>query len=320
MAGEVGLDTLLGEGGRGLRLPVDWFALRVRLREAGPDADLTDIVEPAGKPDEARLRAWIADGCPRRPGRDYARFLFELDAWSEYWDLYHPETRGRYHFGDGTQPGYLSAFLPTPTGGRAPVFEAWKRVALTPADEPWAADDRRAFEQQARAPHVAEAALAVDDLVRGLVRAHFAEQDGGLDEDAYLDAIERFAHDTLPTCPDRTAALPPDDSRLPYSDTHRMAGDIMWFAWAIHLECAQLVAPCNERERGERALCMAGVALGSSMDFAFSGRCRTRKEYKSADGAAWARIWARAKECAREFDRAAAEVRELFLIRTYGDG
>lgn len=320
MAGDVGLDTLLAEGGRGLCLPADWFALRARLRDVPADADLTAILDPAAEPDERLLRAWIADGCPRRAGRAYADFLFELDAWSEYWDLYHPETKGRFHFGDGTEPGYLGAFLPTPGGPRSPTFDAWKRMALTPPHEAWAPALRGTFEERAREPSVAAAAMAVDELVRGLVREHFAGPGGELDGEAYLDAMERFAHDTLPACPERTAALAPDDSRVPFSDSHRMAGDIMWFGWAIHLECAQLVAPPSDQERAERALCMAGIALGSSMDFAFSGRCRTRAEYESADTAAWRRIWERARECAADFDRAAAEVRQLFFIRAYGDG
>ena len=64
---------------------------------------------------------------------------------------------------------------------------------------------------------------------------------------------------------------------------------------------------------------MAGVALACSMDYRFSGRCRTRREYDTSDDEAWRRIWQRTQACATDFDTAAAEVRELFLIRTYGD-
>jgi hypothetical protein len=277
-----------------------WFELRSRSGTDGVPA-----ADPA-------VAAWLADGCPKRRGADYARFFFELDAWSEYWDLYHPETKGLYHFGDGASPGYLSAFLPDPDGSRAPIFDAWKAYALASRDEGGAAGPRAAFEREARG--AAEAVLAVDALVRGLVGEHFGEGPE-LDGDAYLDAIERFALDELPECPERHDLLPDDDSRKPYAGQHRMAGDVMWFAWAVHLECVRVV----DRADALRALLMAGVALGTSMDYAFTGRCRTRSEYESADAAAWARIWERARECASDFDRAAAEVRDLFFIRAYGD-
>jgi hypothetical protein len=39
-------------------------------------------------------------------------FFHELDAWTEYWDIYHPETRGRFYFGDGSEPGLLTRLLP----------------------------------------------------------------------------------------------------------------------------------------------------------------------------------------------------------------
>src|SRR6201996_654767 len=42
----------------------------------------------------------------------YAAWFHELDAWTQYWDIYRPETRGRYHFGNGTtEPGLLRRFV-----------------------------------------------------------------------------------------------------------------------------------------------------------------------------------------------------------------
>ena len=32
----------------------------------------------------------------------YAAWFHELDGFTRYWDIYHPETNGRYHFGNGT--------------------------------------------------------------------------------------------------------------------------------------------------------------------------------------------------------------------------
>jgi hypothetical protein len=113
--------------------------------------------------------------------------------------------------------------------------------------------------------------------------------------------------------------LPEGDARTPFSGSHMMAGDIMWFAWAVHLHCAQLRAPPVSADTRLRTLLMAGVALGCSMDYTFSRRCRTRQEYEARDQQTWGRIWERGRRCASDFDTAAAEVRDLFRIRTFGD-
>ena len=71
----------------------------------------------------ALVNKWLRDDCPKWAGQRYAAYFRELDAWTEYWDIYHPETHGRYYFGDGEHPGLLSAFLPTPANYRNPVFD-----------------------------------------------------------------------------------------------------------------------------------------------------------------------------------------------------
>ena len=298
MTGGVGFDDVRE---RMRSPPGDWFALRARVRGGGA---------PPGGGDE-QVRAWVADGCPRRRGSEYAAYFFDLDAWTEYWDLYHPETHGRFHFGDGDCPGHLSALIPEPGRSRAPVFDAWKALALASFD-PVPPDDARF---QALAREAAQPALALDELVRRLLHQHFGGPDGGVDRDAYFDAIERFATDTLPPIPERTALLEPDDARRPSSGTHMLAGDIMWFAWALQLECAEL----SDGPSADRAVLMAGVALGCALDYAHTGRCRTRVSYRSADAAAWRLIWQRARGWADDFDAAAREVRELFYIRTYDE-
>ena len=64
-----------------------------------------------------------------RNGSRYSAFFHELDAWTEYWDIYHPETCGRYYFGDGREgPGLLTRLLPRE--GRPEIFTAWTRLAV----------------------------------------------------------------------------------------------------------------------------------------------------------------------------------------------
>lgn len=54
--------------------------------------------------------------------------------------------------------------------------------------------------------------------------------------------MERFRRNTLPECPEQYALIPDDNGRKSSALHHTIEGDIMWFAWAVHLECAALVA------------------------------------------------------------------------------
>ena len=47
------------------------------------------------------------------PASRYAAWFHDLDAWTEYWDIYHPESKGRYYFGNGRdEQGLLPAYMP----------------------------------------------------------------------------------------------------------------------------------------------------------------------------------------------------------------
>ena len=265
------------------------------------------------------VRAWLSDDCPTLRAEKYAKYAWELDAWTEYWDIYHPETKGCYYFGSTEHAGFLNQFLPSPSGGRSPVFDAWKSLALCSADEPHVPALQERFQSLLRQTEVSEAVSAVDELVRRLLRSHFADERGELDPYAYLDAMERFGKDTLPECQERFDRIADDDPRKSTSLHHTIEADVMWFAWALHLECAQLVAPPDAAAGAERNVLMAGIALGCSFDYAVRRGYRTRKEYRSDQPGSWARIWSRSLECASDFAKGVGEVRDLFRIRTFGD-
>src|ERR1043165_10207105 len=90
-----------------------------------------------------------ASASPSADEQRYVAWFHELDAWTEYWDIYHPETRGRFYFGDGAgEPGLLGKFLPRDR--HPPAFSPWKQKALT--FQPAAA-----FAEQIRIPEVAAA-------------------------------------------------------------------------------------------------------------------------------------------------------------------
>ena len=123
------------------------------------------------------------------PVKRYVAWFHELDAWTEYWDIYHPETRGRFYFGDDkTETGLLSLFLPRIN--RPPVFSAWVNMALY--------EDGSIFNQEALVPKVANAILEVDQLLNTLFEKYFGNASDPRVQADYLNAIFLFAVNGLP--------------------------------------------------------------------------------------------------------------------------
>src|SRR5262249_29912964 len=237
--------------------------------------------------------------------RRYAAWFHELDAWTEYWDIYHPETHGRFYFGDGvSEAGLLSRFLPRER--RPPAFVAWTRMALL-------SGDRAAFEREVRVPEVASAITDVDDLVGRIFSRHFGDAADPRVQADYLEAIFTFGIDGLPPAAERDARIPEDDPRKSTAGRDTVEGDIMWFARALQLEAARIVAGIDP-DHARRALLMAGVATGCPANFAWRGHRRTRSEYR-ADAATAALLRQRGLAWASDFDGAVREVHALFRIR-----
>jgi hypothetical protein len=243
----------------------------------------------------------------------YVAWFHELDAWTEYWDVYHPETRGRFYFGDGkTEPGLLTRFLPRDY--RPPAFVAWRRMALYP-DSP-AIDRVAAFAEVVRTPQVAEAVMEVDDLVARLFEKHFGDAaDRDVCQD-YLEGILLFGTDALPPATERAARIADDDPRKRTAGRHTLDGDIMWFAWAVQLEAAHLISGSDDRQ-ALRSLLLSGVAIGCPANFAWRGHRRTRSEYRRSEATARL-LHERGMRWAADFDAAAEEVHALFRIREWG--
>lgn len=241
-------------------------------------------------------------------GHRYARFFHELDAWTEYWDVYHPETKGRYYFGDGKSEAGLLALL-LPGGNRRSLFSVWKRMAADPATG-------REWADAVREPDVAAAILEIDALLDRSFRAHFGAAEDPLAASDWLEAVFRFATHALPPASERYARIADADPRKATSGHHAMEGDIMWFAWALVLEGASLLAG-RDGQDPRRALMLAGVATGCPADFAWRGHRRTRPEYSR--GEATARSF-RERGLAWAADPAAAarEIHALFRIREWG--
>jgi hypothetical protein len=232
----------------------------------------------------------------------------ELDAWTEYWDVYHPETNGHYYFGNGEdEPGLLTQFLPRENV--PPVFIAWKKMALGSGS----ADD---FRKEARASTVAAALSEVDAFVGGLFEKYFGDaRDPAVRED-YFEATFQFAIDAFPPATERYALIADDDPRKSTAGRHTLDGDIMWFAWALQLEGAEAVLG-RDKGHARRLLQLAGVATGCSANFAWRGHRRTRPEYK-ADDTTRELLRTKGMIWAEDLAAPADEIHALFRIREWG--
>jgi hypothetical protein len=238
----------------------------------------------------------------------YAAWFHELDAWTQYWDIYHPETAGRYHFGNGTtEPGLLRKFLRREQ--RPPIFNAWVRMALS-------LDGREKFVEEARAPEVAAAVLEVDRLVSRLFKRHFGDASDPSVQADYINAMLCFGCDTLPPATEREAQFPDSDPRKQAAGCYAMEIDLVWFSCALHLEAVHAVYGVDE-EHARRALMLAGIAVGCSADFVWRGHRQSRPEYSRDFQTAYL-LRNMGMEWAGDFRAACREVHALFRIREWG--
>lgn len=251
-----------------------------------------------------------AHAAPRTSdGVRHAAWFHDLDAWTEYWDVYHPETKGRFYFGDDKdEKGLLTRFLPR-IGKPPPVFTAWKKMAL-------GIGPAQAFADAARSPAVAEGVAEVDDLLNRLFATHFGDPHDPAVQEDYLEAIFRFSTDALPGADERHARIAQDDLRKRTAGRHTLDGDIMWFCWALHTEAAELVA--SPQAHARRMLFLAGIATGAPANFAWRKHRRTRNEY-DANAATRALLRRRGILWACDGAAAAREIHALFQIREWGD-
>jgi hypothetical protein len=238
----------------------------------------------------------------------YAAWFQELDAWTQYWDIYHPETNGRYHFGNGTtEPGLLRKFVRYEQ--RPPIFNAWVRMAL-------ALDSRRKFIEEARAPEVAAAVLEVDRLVSRLFKTHFGDANDPRVQEDYINAMLCFGCDMLPPATDRAARFSDSDLRKGAAGRYAMELDLVWFSCALHIEAVHAVFGVDE-DHARRSLMLAGLAVGCSADYVWRGHRQTRPEYSKDFQTAYL-LRNMGMEWADDFAAGAKEIHALFRIREWG--
>jgi hypothetical protein len=238
----------------------------------------------------------------------YVAWFHELDAWTQYWDVYHPETHGRYHFGNGTtEPGLLRKFVRHEQ--RPPIFNAWVRMALS-------LDSRQRFVEEARVPEVAAAVLEVDRLMSRLFKAHFGDASDPHVQEEYINAMLCFGCDMLPPATERATRFADQDPRKEGAGRYTMEFDLVWFSCALHIEAVHAVYGVDE-EHARRSLMLAGLAVGCSADYVWRGRRQSRPEYSRDFQTAYL-LRNMGIEWAANFAAAAKEVHALFRIREWG--
>jgi hypothetical protein len=238
----------------------------------------------------------------------YAAWFHDLDAYTQYWDIYHPETNGRYHFGNGTtEPGLLRRFLRREQ--RPPAFNAWVRMALS-------LDSRAKFVAEARVPEVAAAVLEVDRLVSRLFNEHFGDASDPSVQADYINAMLCFGCDTLPPATRRAEQFSDSDPRKKSAARYAMENDLVWFSCALHLEAVHAIYGVDE-DHARRSLMLAGIAVGCSADFVWRGHRQSRPEYSRDFQTAYF-LRNMGIDWANDFRAGCAEVHALFRIREWG--
>lgn len=237
----------------------------------------------------------------------YVGWFHELDAWTEYWDIYHPESRGRFYFGDEKkEPGLLSLFLPRTS--RPPIFDAWIKMALH--------YNPSTFIKEASVPTVTSAIAEVNELLDTLFLKHFGDASDPKVQADYLNAIFLFASNTLPPALERDKLIPESDPRKSTAGRHTLEGDIMWFAWSLQIEASYELIK-NDNQHSRRNLLLAGIAVGCPVNFAWKGHRRTRIEYNKGEKTKEF-LLKRGLFWANNFDEARKEVHALYRIREWG--
>ncbi len=249
-----------------------------------------------------RFIAWVDEGCPKYRGNRYMDFFRDLDAHTEFWDLYKPELLGEYM-------SAMGEFWPT---SHSKALCRWRKYVIL---ESQAGADELKQALIVELGTVEPALKKIDTLVRDLLVLHFPPSHPGqpFDITAYLDAMEWFARDRLPLDEERFNKVPDDDWRKPHAQFHTMDSEHAWFNWGGFIDCAVMLWGEDDEHHRFRKAQMAGVAFGCPLDYLFRGRGRTRENYHP-DDRTLGLLRTLAVEWALDWTKAQKEVRELFRI------
>jgi len=276
-----------------------------RLRRDNPL--LSAMPPPDGWPEEKKVlfASWIEDGAPKRRGDNYAAFFRDLDSYTEYHDVYGRPTEENYM-------QYVGRYFGRDRNLALNLWKEYAELSLEDAeykDELW-----EEILKEINSPIIKNSILKVEELMVKLLEEHF-NFDSQLDTEAILDAFTFFGKDELPEDLERyqriVALNDPEDFRLPYARYHRMDGAVMWFNWMGHIECAHSIDSGSNAH--VRQAFMSGVCLGSSMDFVFRQREKTKTKYYDVERGE-KRMQRQAERNLNDFTKGIKESHELYQV------
>ena len=214
---------------------------------------------------------WVKDSCPKRRGQTYFDFFVDLDAHTEYYNVYDANPDGKY----------MNAIIQYMKF----IWQDWMEYATLEAEQE-GKDALNRLKQELLNNTTKDNLILTNTLMKMLIEKHFGDTTGKIDIEAYFDAVEKFALDILPEDIDRFNRITdPNDFRKVHSKYHRMDGEQLWFIWAGQNEWSSFIDN-NVNEFGEiRRLQLAGAIYGVCLDYTFrDDRSANAKKIPTAKG------------------------------------
>jgi hypothetical protein len=211
---------------------------------------------PGGWPDEKikLFEKWVNDYCPKYRGQKYFDYFVDLDAHTEYWNVY-----------DVADGRYMNAIIQY----MRIIWTDWMEYANF-ENEPEGRDALDRLKQQLLNNTTKDNLLLTNELMKMLIEKHFSDGAGNIDLESYFDSIERFALDIYPEDEDRYSRITnPDDFRKVYAKYHRMDGEELWFIWIGQNEWSSLIDNNSSEYSEIRKLQIAGALYGVCLDYTF---------------------------------------------------
>lgn len=252
------------------------------------------------------FETWVTDLCPKYKGQKYFDFFIDLDAHTEYYDVYNVSLDGKYMNAIVQYMKYIG--------------KDWM-VYATLENEQEGKDALNRLKQELLNNTTKDNLILTNGLMKTLIEKHFADNTGKVDIESYFDAVERFALDIYPEDIDRFNRITdPNDSRKVHSKYHRMDGEQLWFIWAGQNEWSSFIDN-NTSEFGDtRNLQLAGAVFGVCLDYTFrddrspkAKKVPAAKNYKK-DERTLSLLRKRAVGWYNDFNSAIKEIHEIIQI------
>lgn len=296
----------------------DWESVSVRASRITKHLrglDGLPLMPPQGWPEQKiqSFESWTSEGAPAMSGAAYSSFFRDIDAQTEYFDVY-GAPNGLEDMG-----AYYSLFWGRDLLLQAEWLQFFQNRASTPILAQQKAKKWIAAITAASQPAISNGILQIDSFICDAARRHF-DHNGSFDRLACLDAFRRFGEDVLPEDEDRESRVraldDPTDYRLVnnFARFHRMDTRMLWFYWFGHLQLAMAIRTPNDPNEDIRKALVAGIFIGQVSDAAYreGSNRQTRPEYLADEQA----VWQTAVALCDDYDVAATEIQDLYYIWT----